>query len=67
MLETLLAKLGADPKTTVTAIVGAVVSLTAIFGFEVSTEIQGAIITVVVLVLGMVARDTKQIPPAPAP
>ncbi len=66
-METLLKKLSADPKTTITAIIGAIISLTAIFGFEVSTEIQTAIITVIVLVLGLVSRDTKQIPPAPAP
>lgn len=44
-------------KTTVTALVGAVASIVAQFGFNVTPEIQTAIITVTVLVIGFFAKD----------
>jgi len=44
-------------RTTLAAIVGAIASLLAIFGVSVPTEVQLAIVTVTVFLIGVFAKD----------
>ena len=44
-------------KTTLTAIIGAIASLIALFGIHVPSEIQIAIVTIVVFLIGVFAKD----------
>lgn len=46
-------------KTTVTAIVGAIASLVGHFGFDINTEAQMAIVTVTMLIIGLLAKDSN--------
>lgn len=46
-----------SPKTTIAAIVGAIVSLISIFGIEVSTDVTLAIVTIAVFIVGFFAAD----------
>jgi hypothetical protein len=59
----LLSKITADPKTSATVIVGSIAQLIAVFGVNASLEVQSAIVTLTVLALGIVSRDTKELPP----
>lgn len=52
-------------KTTVTAIVGLIAMLAAKFGFNVDVQTQLAIVTVVLFVIGILAKDGGN-PPQPA-
>ena len=47
-------------KTTVTALIGAVASLAAHFGFNLGPEVQTVIVTVTMLVLGFFAKDATK-------
>lgn len=49
-----------DWKTTLTAIIGAIAVVAANFGFELSAEQQVAIVTVVLLIIGLFAADSKK-------
>ena len=44
-------------KTTLTAIIGAIAALVAAFGIHVSSEVQLAIVTITVFVIGLFAKD----------
>ena len=48
-----------DPKTTITGIVGAAVTLGAAFGFNVPAEVQTGIIAVTLFLIGLFASDAK--------
>jgi hypothetical protein len=56
-------KIFADPKTSITVIVSSLAQVIGVFGFNITPDIQMAIVSVTVLVLGLVARDTKVLPP----
>lgn len=47
-------------KTTVTALVGAIASLLAQFGFDLGPEIQTVIVSITVLVIGFFAKDASK-------
>lgn len=47
-------------KTTLTAIVGAIAAIVAAFGIQVSTEVQIAIVTVAMFLIGLFAGDADQ-------
>lgn len=63
MLQNIWNKIIADPKTTVVGVLSFAAWLVAKFGLDFSTTDQAAILAFAVLVLGIVSRDTKQIPP----
>jgi len=44
-------------KTTLTAIIGAIAAVVAAFGIQVTTEVQLAIVTVVMFLIGIFAKD----------
>lgn len=46
-------------KTTLTAIVGAIAAIVAAFGIQVSTEVQIAIVTLTMFLIGIFAGDAK--------
>lgn len=48
-----------DWKTTLSAVVTGVAWLLAAFGFEVSAEVQNAIVVVGLFVTGLLAKDAK--------
>lgn len=45
-------------KTSLTVIIGAIAYLVAIFGIEVSQEVQSAIVVVVLFCVGLFAKDS---------
>lgn len=49
-------------KTTVSAVVAAVAAIVAHFGFDVSADVQGAIIAVGLIFVGFFAKDAKKEP-----
>jgi hypothetical protein len=59
----LFSKVTSDPKTSITAIIGGIAQAVAVFGFNVTPETQMAIVTLTVVLLGIVSRDTKELPP----
>lgn len=44
-------------KTTLTAIIGAIAAVVAAFGIQVTTEVQLALVTVIVFFIGIFAKD----------
>lgn len=46
-------------KTTLTAIIGAAAMLVAMFGIQVSTEVQISLVTVILFFLGLFAKDSN--------
>lgn len=46
-----------NPKTTIAAIVGLIAMVIAQFGIQVSTDVQLAIVTVIVFAIGLFAGD----------
>jgi hypothetical protein len=53
-----------DPKTTITAIVTLLAVIVGKFGFEVSTEIQLAIVTIGMFFVGLFAKDSLKATPS---
>jgi hypothetical protein len=58
-MNTILDSLFNNPKTTVSAVVGAAVFLCAKFGFDVPNEVQIGIIAVTCWVIGFFSSDAK--------
>lgn len=48
-----------NPKTTITAIVAAVAYIVAVFGIQVGPEVQSAIVTIAIFLIGLFAADGK--------